>query len=115
MKNTRTDKIKYSQVLDGSGTLIIKQNIATVIVRAGEGTMACPNICGESLLRVMRVSEDLKISERLGVSEMEGAGVLIRILENDSLLKREKEIGRQNAAHSTIGPAADSRQKYLII
>jgi hypothetical protein len=113
MKNTRTDKKKYSQARPGSGKLTVKQNIATV--RQGENTMACPNICGESLLRVMRVADDIKISERLGVSEMEGAGVLIRILENDSLLKREKDTGRQNAAHSTIGPAADSRQMLLTI
>ena len=58
--------------------------------------MACPNICGESLLRVMRVADDIKISERLGVSEMEGAGVLIRILQNDELLKQVRDIARDN-------------------
>ena len=53
--------------------------------------MTCPNICGESLLRVMRVAEDAKISERLGINKMEAAGLLVRILDNDELLKRKHE------------------------
>jgi len=58
--------------------------------------MTCPSLNGEPLLRMLRVAEDAKISERLGILPMSAAGVLLRILQNDELLKQVRDMAWDN-------------------
>ena len=58
--------------------------------------MTCPSLNGEPLLRMLRVAEDAKISERLGILPMTAASVLLRILQNDELLKQVRDMAWDN-------------------
>jgi hypothetical protein len=115
MKNTRTDKIKVAR--PGRGVVRLTIAIPKPIAGRGEMSMASLNLYGEKLLRFLRVAEDLQVAERLGVSKMDGARILLQISQDESILKSEstKAPSELRERRSSAAPPEDCRQLSLIL
>jgi hypothetical protein len=115
MKQRTPLKIKVAR--SGRGVVSLTISIPEPIEERGERSMASLDLYGEKLLRFLRVAEDVRVAERLGVSKMDGARILLQIMQDDSILKSESTKAPSEPSDRSISaaPPEDCRQLSLTL